>query len=66
MTTRDFARFGLLSLRGGSWDGEQIVPTEWVDESRVPATTNPGYGLQWRLGPNGRMFQAEGLFATGT
>jgi CubicO group peptidase (beta-lactamase class C family) len=36
-------------------------PTEWVDESRVPATTNPGYGLQWWLGPNGRTFQAEGL-----
>ena len=62
MTTRDFARFGLLYLRGGSWDGAQIVPTEWVDESRVPATTNPDYGLQWWLGPNGRTFQAEGLF----
>ena len=62
MTTRDFARFGLLYLRGGAWDGEQIVPTEWVDESRVPATTNPEYGLQWWLGPNGRTFQAEGLF----
>jgi CubicO group peptidase (beta-lactamase class C family) len=62
MTTRDFARFGLLYLRGGRWDGEQIVPTGWVDESRVPATTNPGYGLQWWLGPDGRMFQAEGLF----
>ncbi len=62
MTTRDFARFGLLYLRGGVWDGEQIVPTAWVDETRVPATTNPEYGLQWWLGPNGRAFQAEGLF----
>ena len=49
MTTRDFARFGLLYLRGGEWDGRQIVPTAWVDESRVPAATEPGYGLQWWL-----------------
>jgi CubicO group peptidase (beta-lactamase class C family) len=62
MTTRDFARFGLLYLRDGTWDGEQIVPTEWVDETRDPATTNPEYGLHWWLGPNGRSFQAEGLF----
>ena len=40
MTTRDFARFGLLYLRGGEWDGRPIVPTSWVDESRVPAATD--------------------------
>ena len=26
MTALDFARFGLLNLRGGNWDGDQIVP----------------------------------------
>jgi CubicO group peptidase (beta-lactamase class C family) len=62
MTTRDFARFGLLYLRGGQWDGEQIIPTSWVDQSRSPASTNGQYGLQWWLNPNGRSFQAEGLF----
>jgi CubicO group peptidase (beta-lactamase class C family) len=62
MTTRDFARFGLLYLRGGQWDGEQIIPTSWVDESRAPASTNGEYGLQWWLNPNGESFQAEGLF----
>jgi CubicO group peptidase (beta-lactamase class C family) len=62
MTTRDFARFGLLYLRGGKWDGEQLLPTSWVDESRVPAATNPEYGLQWWLNPDGRSFRAEGLF----
>jgi CubicO group peptidase (beta-lactamase class C family) len=40
MTTRDFARFGMLYLRGGQWDGEQIIPTSWVDESLTPAPTN--------------------------
>lgn len=62
MTTRDFARFGLLFLRGGAWDGRQLLSTSWVDESRRPAPTNPGYGLQWWLSEDGRSFSAEGLF----
>lgn len=41
MTTRDFARFGLLYLRGGFWDGATVLPVEWVEESREPAPTNP-------------------------
>jgi len=61
MTTRDFARFGLLFLRGGRWEDEQILPTSWVDESRAPAAANPGYGLQWWLQPDGA-FRAAGLF----
>ncbi len=32
-TTRDFARFGLLYLRDGCWDGERILPTGWPDWS---------------------------------
>lgn len=62
MTTRDFARFGLLYLRGGEWDGEQILPTSWIDETRVPASTNADYGLHWWLADDGRSFSAEGLF----
>jgi CubicO group peptidase (beta-lactamase class C family) len=60
MTTRDFARFGLLYLRGGQWAGQQLLPPGWVDESRVPAATNPEYGLHWRL--DGDTFSAQGLF----
>ena len=60
MTTRDFARFGLLYLRGGQWDGEQILPTAWIEQTREPAPTNPQYGLHWWLGP--ASFSAEGLF----
>ena len=53
MTSRDFARFGLLYLRGGTWDGRPVVPTSWIDETRVPAATNSQYGLHWWLGPTG-------------
>jgi len=63
MTTRDFARFGLLFLRGGRWEDEQILPTSWIEESRVPAATNPGYGLQWWLdAEDHEWFRAAGLF----
>ena len=63
MTTRDFAKFGLLYVRGGVWeDGRQLLPTGWVDETRVPAATNDAYGLHWWLAPSGDGFSAEGLF----
>ena len=29
----DFAKFGRLYLEGGNWDGEQVIPEEWVVES---------------------------------
>ncbi len=62
MTTRDFARFGLLYLRGGQWNGQQLLTTDWIDQTRVPAATNDQYGLHWWLSPNGNEFSAEGLF----
>jgi CubicO group peptidase (beta-lactamase class C family) len=32
----DFAKFGRLYLRDGDWDGQQVVPAEWVSESTQP------------------------------
>jgi CubicO group peptidase (beta-lactamase class C family) len=47
----DMARFGYLYLRGGVWDGEQIVSSDWVNESSTvkvaAATLQDGYGYQW-------------------
>jgi CubicO group peptidase (beta-lactamase class C family) len=48
-TARDFARFGLLYLRDGLWDGERILPEGWVEYSRTPGETNPEYGAGWWL-----------------
>jgi CubicO group peptidase (beta-lactamase class C family) len=61
MTPRDFARFGLLNLRGGWWDGTQVVRTEWIDAERTPSPTNPQYGLHWWLGETGAEFAAIGF-----
>jgi CubicO group peptidase (beta-lactamase class C family) len=53
-TARDFARFGLLYLRGGLWDGKQIVPRNWIDIGRTPTLASKGeYGaLFWLNAPN--------------
>jgi CubicO group peptidase (beta-lactamase class C family) len=50
LTARDFARFGLLNLRGGEWDGTRIVPEAWVDYGRTPTPApagTEGYGAHW-------------------
>ncbi len=49
LSPQDFARFGLLYLRDGVWDGERILPEGWVDYSRMPTPNHPegDYGAQW-------------------
>lgn len=51
-TARNFAKFGLLYLRDGVWDGERILPEGWVDYSRTPSESNPEYGAGWWLEPD--------------
>ena len=34
MTLRDLARFGQLYLQSGCWDGHQVVPSSWVNDTR--------------------------------
>jgi len=55
---RDLARFGLLYLNGGVWNGERIVSEEWIDFVRTPAPATEArgnfYGGQWWLVPDDR------------
>lgn len=41
----DYAKFGMLFLNGGKWEGNQMVSGDWVEESTSldPATHNPDY-----------------------
>lgn len=65
--TRQFAKFGLLFLREGAWDGAQIVPAAWVKESvGTIASFFPGYAYQWwtSTGEGGLppdLYSAQGL-----
>ena len=50
-TALDFAKFGLLYLRGGQWDAHQLVSREWTDTAQLPrsydAEGDTFYGWQW-------------------
>jgi CubicO group peptidase (beta-lactamase class C family) len=50
-TAEDYARFGLLYLRDGMWDGTRLLPTGWVDHARTWVSEDPDdaspYGAHW-------------------
>jgi CubicO group peptidase (beta-lactamase class C family) len=52
-TARDFARFGLLYLRDGVWDGRRILPAGWADFARTrgPAPNGATYGAGFWITP---------------
>lgn len=59
-TARDFARFGLLYMRGGVWEGARVLPEGWVDFARTPTPQADFYGAGWWIGmPGGG---PEGVF----
>lgn len=37
----DYARFGLIFLHGGYWNGNQILPKSWVTDSTTPINPDP-------------------------
>jgi CubicO group peptidase (beta-lactamase class C family) len=64
-STRDMARIGLLMLRKGKWQDQQVIPEAWVEEMTVQRTSyqeaqnnapilkedglDLGYGYMWWL-----------------
>ncbi|WP_218597908.1 serine hydrolase [Polaribacter sp. NJDZ03] len=49
-TARDWSKFGLLYLKNGNWNGEQLFTKEWVNYIRTPTRGSNGtYGAQFWL-----------------
>jgi len=49
-TTRDWAKFGLLYLHEGNWNGEQVLDSSFVKYVAAPTNTSEGrYGAQFWL-----------------
>ena len=60
----DMARLGYLYLRSGEWDGAQVVPADWVEDSTSPhitaGTLADSYGYQWWVDDGMFMMQGYG------
>ena len=53
--TRDWAKFGLLYLHKGNWNGTRLFHEEWVDYiSKPTASSNGTYGAHFWLNANGK------------
>jgi CubicO group peptidase (beta-lactamase class C family) len=53
ISTSDMARFGLLFLGRGVWDGRRILSESWIDAATTPSKPNPNYGYMWWLNQPG-------------
>ncbi len=63
--THDFARFGRLYLNKGNWNGQQIVPEQWVEKPMTIIndsrdSQNYPYTYYWRVKEDGAIF-AKGV-----
>jgi CubicO group peptidase (beta-lactamase class C family) len=73
LTPRDMAKLGYLYLNDGVWNGEQVVPADWIKESTEiqfsgdgniadRETYIEGYGYQWWIKPQTDVFYASGAY----
>lgn len=63
LTPGEMAKLGALFLNQGQWDGETIVPSDWVTASSA-SHANHGqdkeYGYLWWIDPQGKWYAALG------
>lgn len=78
-STRDMARLGLLMLSDGNWNGEQLIPKNWVQEMITQTTSSTevknndkspgkldvdlGYGYMWWLWENVNDFRLKNAYS---
>ncbi|MEO6313508.1 MAG: serine hydrolase [Chitinophagaceae bacterium] len=50
MNAFDMARFGLLTLHKGKWNGKQLLSERWINQALTPTGVKPDYGyMNWFL-----------------
>lgn len=54
INTLDMARFGLLFLRNGKWNNQQLISEKWVQAIQQPSLANKEYGYLWWLNSTGK------------
>lgn len=55
-TTRDWAKFGLLYLHNGNWNGTPLFTKQWVDYITEPTPASKGgYGAHFWLNKGGKL-----------
>ncbi|MUP44677.1 class C beta-lactamase-related serine hydrolase [Gramella sp. BOM4] len=70
LTASDLAKYGQLYLNAGNWNGEQIVPKEWIEAStKAYSVTNKdygiGYGMLWNVLIPNENRSSKSFFHTG-
>ncbi|OEY73657.1 serine hydrolase domain-containing protein [Salegentibacter salarius] len=53
INTEDMARFGLLFMNNGNWDGKQLISEKLIEEAVQPSIPNENYGYMWWLNADG-------------
>ncbi len=65
LNSRDMARLGYLMLNNGTWNGTEIVTSEWVfdaSHSDVQISSQMTYGYQWWIFPEYGFYTASGHY----
>jgi CubicO group peptidase (beta-lactamase class C family) len=64
LTPHDMARFGYLFLNNGTWNGSQVISSEWIKYSTMKYydTGWYGYGYLWWTIPNSSIYEATGHY----
>ena len=71
MSAQEYSKFGLLFARNGNWNGRQIIPKNFIDETfRVvwgfsPDSPKRGYSLHWwisKYDDHSKIFNTSGKF----
>jgi len=53
ISTEDMARFGLLFLNDGVWNGKRLLSKDWIEKAISSSKPNQNYGYLWWLNKKG-------------